>query len=255
MHPEQSFVNVVWFKRDLRLTDHAPLYAACKARLPIILLYVVEPSQRQNPHFSQRHWRFIIESISDMNSQLTRAGCEASVTLVHGECIETLEQLQQHHRIHTLFSHEETGDASTFERDQKVTLWCQQQDVHWQEFATNAVIRGSFNRDGWDRHWQQVIGAPQQNVDLQQLRVIRPTALPDWQPPGEWRHPDSQFQTGGEFAANQWMDSFFSARSRFCTGSVSSPIASRTYCSRLSPYLAFGNLSLRQAYQNYRANR
>ena len=255
MHPEQSFVNAVWFKRDLRLTDHAPLCAARKAGLPVILLYVVEPSQQQNPHLSQRHWRFIIESISDMNSQITRAGCDVGVTLVQGECVEILEQLQQHHRIHTLFSHEETGDASTFERDQKVALWCQNQGVHWQEFATNAVIREAFNRDGWDRHWQQVISAPQQNADLRQLRVIRPTVLPDWQPPHEWQHPDSQFQAGGEFAANQWMDSFFTARGRHYNGSVSSPIASRTHCSRLSPYLAFGNLSLRQAYQQYRANR
>jgi deoxyribodipyrimidine photolyase len=54
MHPGQPFINTVWFKRDLRLADHAPLQAACKAGLAVILLYVVEPSQRQNPHLSLR---------------------------------------------------------------------------------------------------------------------------------------------------------------------------------------------------------
>lgn len=255
MHPEQASINIVWFKRDLRLADHAPLQAASKAGMPVILLYMAEPSQRHNPHLSLRHWRFVMESVSAMNHQLKRAGSGAGITLVHGECVETLEQLQQHHRIHTLYSHEETGDASTFKRDQQVAHWCGQQGVHWQEFATGAVIRGAFNRDGWDRHWQQVMAAPLQNTDLRQLRVIRPAALPDWPPPGEWQQPDTQFQTGGELAANQWMNSFFSARGRFYSGSVSSPVASRTYCSRLSPYLAFGNLSLRQAYQKYRANR
>jgi deoxyribodipyrimidine photolyase len=106
----------------------------------------VEPSQRQNPHLSLRHWRFAIESISDMNNPLKQAGCEAGVTLAYGECVETLQQLQQHHRIHTLFSHEKTGDASTFECDQKATHWCQQQGARW--------VRGSFNRDGWDRSLQ-----------------------------------------------------------------------------------------------------
>jgi deoxyribodipyrimidine photo-lyase len=255
MHPDQNFINAVWFKRDLRLADHAPLQAACHAGLPVMLLYMVEPSQRRNPHLSLRHWRFIMESISAMNLQLNRAGCEAGVALVHGECTESLTRLQQRYSLHTLFSHEETGDASTFERDQQVAKWCQQQGVNWQEFATGAVIRGALNRDGWDHHWQQVMGAPQQHADLRQLRVIHPHALTDWQPSNEWLLPDPQFQTGGETAAHQWMDSFFNARGRLYSGSVSSPTASRTYCSRLSPYLAFGNISLRQAYQQYRANR
>jgi deoxyribodipyrimidine photo-lyase len=151
---QRAPINVVWFKRDLRLADHSPLHAACQSGLPVLLLYVVEPSQRQNPHLSLRHWRFVIESIRDMHNQLKQADCEVGVTLMYGECVETLQQLQQHHRIHTLFSQEETGDASTFERDQKVTHWCRQQGAHWQEFATGTVIRGSFNRDGWNRSLQ-----------------------------------------------------------------------------------------------------
>lgn len=31
-------INIVWLKRDLRLTDHAPLMAAIRARQPFIML-------------------------------------------------------------------------------------------------------------------------------------------------------------------------------------------------------------------------
>ena len=39
----QSSVHLVWFKRDLRLSDHKPLLAAARTDLPVLPLYVVEP--------------------------------------------------------------------------------------------------------------------------------------------------------------------------------------------------------------------
>jgi deoxyribodipyrimidine photo-lyase len=38
-----SDVQVVWFKRDLRVRDHEPLTEAAK-RGPVVPLYVVEPA-------------------------------------------------------------------------------------------------------------------------------------------------------------------------------------------------------------------
>ena len=35
-------INIVWFKRDLRLTDHAPLMQACCEETPLLLLYTFE---------------------------------------------------------------------------------------------------------------------------------------------------------------------------------------------------------------------
>jgi deoxyribodipyrimidine photo-lyase len=45
------------------------------------------------------------------------------------------------------------------------------------------------------------------------------------------------------------MDSFFSDRARNYNQHISKPELSRRGCSRLSPYLAWGNLSMRQVYQ------
>ena len=63
-------ISVVWFKRDLRLSDHAPLQAACASGRPVILLYIVEPMLLNDPHYSERHWRFIWQSLEQINAQL-----------------------------------------------------------------------------------------------------------------------------------------------------------------------------------------
>ena len=55
-------MNVVWFKRDLRLTDHAPLAAAIARQEPLLLVFIVEPSLIKNPHYRGRHWHFIAQS-------------------------------------------------------------------------------------------------------------------------------------------------------------------------------------------------
>ncbi|MFK8040878.1 FAD-binding domain-containing protein, partial [Congregibacter sp.] len=57
------------------------------------------------------------------------------------------------------------------------------------------------------------------------------------------------FQTGGESAARQTLNDFLLRRSSGYARNISKPLASRESCSRLSPYLAWGNLSIRQVYQ------
>lgn len=63
-------ISIVWFKRDLRLADHAPLRAAIDAGKPILLLYCFEPTLRKDPHYSRRHFRFLEESLLDLNERL-----------------------------------------------------------------------------------------------------------------------------------------------------------------------------------------
>ena len=41
-NPQQP-INLVWFKRDLRIHDHAPLVAAAAAAGPVLPLYIIEP--------------------------------------------------------------------------------------------------------------------------------------------------------------------------------------------------------------------
>jgi deoxyribodipyrimidine photo-lyase len=59
-------INIVWFKRDLRFTDHEPLYLAQQQSIPVLLLYCFEPSLMAYADSDVRHWRFVYESLKEM---------------------------------------------------------------------------------------------------------------------------------------------------------------------------------------------
>ena len=42
LNMQKPEIQIVWFKRDLRITDHKPLFEASKILKPILPIYVVE---------------------------------------------------------------------------------------------------------------------------------------------------------------------------------------------------------------------
>ena len=55
---KKPIVNIVWFKKDLRSSDHKPLSEAASNEYPVLPLYVFEPDYWEQKDTSQRHWEF-----------------------------------------------------------------------------------------------------------------------------------------------------------------------------------------------------
>ena len=245
-------MNVVWFKRDLRLTDHAPLAAAIARHEPLLLVYIVEPSLIKNPHYRGRHWHFIAQSLQAMNTELAGRGVE--IQILEGEPLAIFNTLHQLMPIDHLFSYEETGLGVTFERDRQVASFCTAEGIDWQEFPTNAVQRGRRDRRGWNRDWQRVMSDAELSVELPLLTSLYRQLPPELDGMrsrriAAWQAQNPDFQRGGAPAAHEVLESFLSVRGHGYQRHISKPATSREHCSRLSPYLAWGNLSLRQTYQ------
>lgn len=65
--------SVVWFKKDLRVHDHAALAAAVK-RGRVCCLYIIEPSLWRSPDASTQHYEFTLESLRDLYLEIKRLG-------------------------------------------------------------------------------------------------------------------------------------------------------------------------------------
>ncbi len=100
-------MRVVWFKRDLRLTDHAPLAAAAASGEPVLALYIVEPGLWQQPDSSGRQWAFLRECLEDLDSGLRQRGNR--LVVMTGEAVDVLARLHRWRAITALHAHEETG--------------------------------------------------------------------------------------------------------------------------------------------------
>lgn len=252
-------ISLVWFKRDLRLQDHPPLADAIAAGLPVLLVYCFEPMLMQDPHYAARHWRFVGESLRDLNRQLQ--GFDTRIHVFQAEFPALLHALHEELHISAIYSHEETGLASTFERDKAVAAFARQHNIPWHESPSNGVQRGRVDRRGWNALWRDIMHGTQASPALQKLRPApldpHGTAC-QWllrRADAPWLKPDPNFQQGGPTPAAGWLESFFAERGRHYERSISSPHESQQHCSRLSPYLAWGNLSVRQVYQALEANR
>ncbi|RUO19598.1 deoxyribodipyrimidine photolyase [Aliidiomarina iranensis] len=252
-------INIVWFKRDLRLRDHAPLAAACGSGAPTLLLYIVEPMLLEDTHFGEHHWRFAMQSIAQMNRQL--APFNQEVKIVHGNAEQIFAELHAKFGIQKIFSSEETGLANTFERDRHIGAWCKANQVTWQEFPSNGVERALKNREGWRKRWYKTMHQPLLQADLQNLPQTEtfgpsakiPAGKSDWVIPSAWLATNTNYQNGGELSGRKWLHDFLHERGRQYHKFISKPELSRAHCSRLSPYLAFGNLSVRTVYQACKA--
>ena len=243
-------LNVVWLKRDLRLRDHQPLCDASRQPGQLVLLYMIEPMMRGDPHYRDCHWRFIWQSLQDLNDQLTPMNTQ--VLVMEGEATTILSKIKQQCTEMTLFSHQEIGLQNTFQRDKSIASWCDQNQVSWHESPYGAVVRGLSNRAGWEKNWYQRMKVPCADPYLESINWLPDTeirSITQFESPEAWREPAPLFQPGGEKRAWFTLHNFFEGRGQAYHYSLSKPAHSRKACSRMSPYLAWGNISVRQMYQ------
>ena len=119
---KQSSVHLVWFKRDLRLSDHKPLLAAARTGLPVLPLYVVEPDYWAQPFASRRQWAFIQDCLHELRDHTARCGQPLCVRT--GSVTDVLSKLAERYEILAIHAHQETGNSWTYARDRQVADWC-----------------------------------------------------------------------------------------------------------------------------------
>lgn len=242
-------INVVWLKRDLRTQDHEALAAAESAGLPYLILCIFDKKVISHPDTSLRHLRFQYHSVISMNSVIHPE--KDSVHIMYGTTETIMLWLFENYHVHQMFSYRESGILKTYDIDRKVVQLCSQYQVEWTEFQRDGVLRGIKNRQSWDQKWFVKMHEPLIKNTYTPNKIIQcfhPFVLPERLVNLLKVYPES-FQPPGEKQGWKYLRSFLETRGKNYSKHISKPLQSRTSCSRLSPYLAWGNLSIRQVYQ------
>ncbi|MGB6036333.1 MAG: deoxyribodipyrimidine photo-lyase, partial [Cryomorphaceae bacterium] len=243
-------INILWFKRDLRLTDQEPLAEALKAKEPILLLYIFEPSLLRHPNYSDMHWGFIWEALMDLSMQIEQLG--GGLKIAFAEAENAFAQLNRKLEIKTVYSHAETGLKTTYERDIALIEYFSKEGITWNEYQQNGVIRKLKSRQSWQKRWYGYMSAETKNPDLKVLEdrsVINKTEITDGLPYPSWVANNPLRQSAKREKGMLYLQSFCKERSKNYGKGISKPELSRKSCSRMSPYLSWGIFSVREVYQ------
>lgn len=241
-------VDVIWFKRDVRCHDHAPWHHAIQSGRPLLLLFLFEPSVVQLNDWDIRHWRFQWEGLQDLQQSLRPY--QHWLNIAFAEADHAFTDILQQFEIHTVWSHLEVGNAWTFARDRRMKQWFHEHSIQWSEWPQNGIVRGAKHRIHWDEGWRTYMQQPQAKLSLEAFSAVS-AELPGL--PTAWKDQLQQslpsMQQGGSSHGKHRLAAFLSEDHRHYAKHISKPEESRSSCSRLSPYLAWGHLSMREVVQ------
>jgi deoxyribodipyrimidine photo-lyase len=254
---EKQQLNVVWLKKDLRLRDHQPFDAAEKSKLPYLIVYFFEPDLLSHAATSERHLQFIYGSIKVMGESMM--AFNQQVTIMHCGAVDGFQSILDQFQVKKVFSYQESGVQVTWSRDKIVKKLFSSNGITWQEFQRDAIVRGIKDRNGWDEKWNETMSEePIKNTYTKKEDLIFKNEFP-------LAHELEQrintlpnyFQPSGEKNAWKYLQSFCEDRGKNYSNHISKPLLSRKSCSRISPYLTWGNLSVKQVlhYVHFHPNR
>lgn len=235
-------VHVVWFRRDLRIHDHAALAAAVASGAPVLPLYIFEPGLWALPEHSRRQFDFLMDSLTELDAALTERGARLIVRT--GDAQDVLADLHRRHRVEAIHMHEETGLPWARARDRAVRRWAMQVGIPLREQPQPGTVRGLKPQDDWRAHWRAAVRrtrfkAPETLTAATQAGGPWPIAE-DF---GLGREDCPDRQPGGRAAGVDLLRSFVANRGRRYQRDAGGA------SSRLSSHLAFGTLSVREVWQ------
>jgi deoxyribodipyrimidine photo-lyase len=247
---------VVWFREDLRLSDHPALHAAAKAGAPVICLYVFDETRSRPLGGAARWW--LAQSLKALQTSLQSTG--AQLVLRKGGAAEVITQIARETEAGAVYWND-IAQAPHRAVAERVKAALAEIGVASQTFAGDLLaapenIRNKENRGlrVFTPFWRRVqtLGDPPAPLPAPKKLVAGPKlasdALESWQL--EPTHPDwagglRENWKPGEAAAQQRLKTFLANAAGYAS---ERDRPDREGTSRLSPHLRFGEISPRQVW-------
>lgn len=239
-------VTVVWFRRDLRMGDNPALTMAKSLGKPIICLFNLDSDRIRRPDVDSIHIQWELDCLRSLKQDIESIG---GVLLFNfGDVVDKLREIHHENSISSIYGNQETGLQWSWDRDKSVSNWCKKQGVKFIEFPTNGVIRKLESRDTWK---QERDSRMENSVILPPTEINSPVGIesdeiPDISEFGLVERSLLNRPEPGEKAANMTLQSFLDQRGRTYRRDMSSPLSAQNACSRLSPFISVGCISIRQ---------
>ena len=245
-------IAIVWFKKDLRISDNFPLFEASKENIPVFPLYVFEENYWSQDFTSERHWGFIHDCLKELRKDLKNIG--QPLIIRSGDAIDIFKDLENKYEIKKVFSHQETGVNWTYQRDKNIREFLKNKNIIFKEFPYNGIVRGLKNRNDWSkirnsRVYSEKILTPKKILPIVGEKIGE---IPRKNNESILNKSIGKSQRGGRTEGLKILYTFLDDRCKDYIKNLSKPEHSIQSSSRLSPFLANGVISVKEIIYEYK---
>lgn len=123
----KPIVNIMWFRRDLRLEDNAALYHALRSSNPVVPIFIFDRNILDDiEDKGDRRVEFIHNAVSEIQHQLVKMG--SSLEVYYGSPKEVFKQLLDNYDIKGLFTNHDY-EQYAIDRDNEISELLQTHDA------------------------------------------------------------------------------------------------------------------------------
>ncbi|MCS6846342.1 MAG: deoxyribodipyrimidine photo-lyase [Anaerolineae bacterium] len=246
---------VVWFRRDLRVRDHAALWHACQTAERVIPLFILDPTHFAHHEAGSRRVQFLLECLADLDASLRARG--SRLILLLGRAEEVLPRFVRWSGAEAVYAHADIERWSGQMRDRTLERTAAAQGWQLRWFLNYYVqTEGEYDREAWHAAWTEHSKAPLHPAPARvpTPALTLPAEIPHFDHAPSLRDlglpPATTALPGGETAALRRLSDFLDRRIPGYRRALPKPaLAEADGTSRLSSYFKFGCISQRAAIQ------
>ena len=131
-------VNIMWFRRDLRLDDNAALYHALKAGIPVVPVFIFDKNilDKLDNAFDSRV-TFIHDAVTDLHDELMASGSGMHVLYANAE--DGWKDLMDQYDINCVFTNEDY-EGYAIQRDDRIAGLLKQRGIDCKKYKDHVIF-------------------------------------------------------------------------------------------------------------------
>ncbi len=237
--------TIVWFRRDLRISDHAPLHRAV-SRGAVIPIFIFDRALLHHPETGSARVAFMLDCLRSLDQELRDRG--GRLILRFGDPVEILPNLIRETGSEGIYAHIDYERIYGRVRDARLNRALEEQNLKIRWFEPTAAAPGLMPYSDYRTFWYR-----EMSLDMLPTPINIPTPgdvlgepIPTLTDLGLL--PDRKLiPPAGTNAARELLQEFLTEKVDQYYWQLSYPGAEIT--SGLSPYIKFGAISIRECYQ------
>lgn len=131
-------VNIIWFRRDLRLSDNAALYHALKNSTSVMPVFIFDRNILDElEDRADKRLQFIHNALQEMQQQLSELG--SSLNVFYTTPVEAFKQLLENYTIESVYSNHDY-ELYALQRDATIKTLLQQHNASFRTFKDQVIF-------------------------------------------------------------------------------------------------------------------